>query len=128
MSERNVEFAVVTSTGEKPDAVIHVAAFDEGDGLGVHSCTNGGMRDLVRMLDALVGHIAKEVLEKDSAIAAAALVNIIDNTLAGAVGEEAMKIARDMKERTSTPNGKIKILQELLKMAMADLEEAKGED
>lgn len=89
--ERNATFATMVSTGEKPDAVIHMALFDDGDKAQVIGEQKGGGRDLSMLVAQTVARMVESLQEKDSATAAAAFVMIVMNEMTRASNEETNK-------------------------------------
>lgn len=116
---RTCDFAVITSTGEQPDSVIHVVGFREDDGIEVQAHVAGGLRDHVMMVCEIAKSIGKAAREKDGLIAAAAFVNSIADAVLEGVGSEAVELAGEMlKAITMNPE---KALKALLKAAKDEL-------
>lgn len=75
--ERNATFATVVSTGEQPDATIHMALFNDGDSSQVIGEQRGGGRDLAHLAAQVVANLVKSLQKNDSAVTAASSVMIV---------------------------------------------------
>lgn len=95
-NERHCEFMTVVSTGEKPDAEIHICAFKEKGGALVRGRQNGDTHTLIQMICSLIEDMGNTLRKKDSILAAAAFANIVGLTLHESVGGDGMKLAGKM--------------------------------
>lgn len=131
-SKRSCEFMVMSSTGEKPDAELHIVAFEEKDGLEVQGTQRGGLRTQVALATTVVERLGKTILEEDGLMAAAAFVNLIGEALVDGCGSEAMKKATEMEElkarAITDPKEAIEVIEELLKMLKSDEDDEDDEE
>lgn len=127
MSERECSFAVIASTGEKPDAELHAVGFQEEDGFAVQSSVSGGAGDLIRLVFASITNLGKKLMETGGIGAAAFFVDQISDALLEGVGSEAVTLASMMND----PKMVKKVAERLgegLSDMLAELAETKDEE
>lgn len=90
------QFATMTMTGEKPDVELHAAAKHEEDGIAATVSMHGHGRDLAYVVSAIVKDFGKSLREKDSIVAAAAFIDIINDALMEGCGMDALAMAAMM--------------------------------
>ena len=114
-NEKNVncQFMVMTDTGEQPDAVIHMAAFEQEDGVAIRGKQKGGGKCLIMMVSSLVEDLIRQLNEKDGVLAAAAFIAKLGDAMTKAGGKEAMMLATLL----SSP----KDVASLMKKALGDM-------
>ena len=89
--KRDATFATIVNTGEQPDAEIHMAGFDEESGLHVIAQNHGGGRTLAMLATSLIESMVKSLQEKDSAVAAASFIMIVNEAMHKASNVETAK-------------------------------------
>lgn len=80
--KRTSDFITMVSTGEKPDAEIHVVGFNEKDGVACQSRLHGDMRSHAYMISSLVDHYIEVAHREQGKMAVAAFVGGIATTIA----------------------------------------------
>lgn len=115
--ERSVQFVTMASDGKKPDVEIHCAGFVKEDEKGIGIVTNiqGGGRYIAQAIANLAGEFAKNLLQKDSTLAAAAFLNGVTDSISKNIGKDAMMIAMVMAD----PKGG-EALENILKSVISD--------
>ena len=80
--ERTADFITMVSTGEKPDAEIHMVGFEEKGGVACQIRMEGGMQTHAHMISSLIERYIEHLHEKQGMMAVAAFVAGLGITLA----------------------------------------------
>lgn len=97
--ERTVNFATLVSTGEKPDAEVHMAGFDTGTHVEGTCQLSGKLGAQMNLAIHLVGKLLDTLKEAGGEIAQAIFVDQIGT----AITEHASPNVVDLAENLSTP-------------------------
>ena len=89
--ERNATFATMVNTGEKPDAEIHMAGFEQEDGIQILGEQRGNGRAMAQIAAHSAACLVKTLQERDSAMAAAAFIMAVNDEMRKEANEETLK-------------------------------------
>lgn len=108
--ERNVSFATMVSTGEKPDAEIHIVGFDEGDGCNAVIKMEGQLGASMHLVAAVVGDMCRITKDEGGMIAQMEFVDAIARQLCEHVDKSTMKFLA-LKSAIGNPEDMLKDLE-----------------
>ena len=120
---RECQFAVISSTGEKPSVQINMAGFQDPDGLAMTCHLEGRCRDLVSITVSLVEHVFENVKSTSGVNGEAAFIMELGDTIAKASSEEAMARVEEIEKEKEAFMKMSR--SEKLEMLMEKLEELK---
>ena len=91
--ERNVDYATMVSTGEQPDVTIHLAGFNDGDGIRFHTNVEGKKIIIICAIEEIVSSVFRAFKDDDDEDLAQFYVISVTRGIIEAVGAETFKKA-----------------------------------